>query len=152
MYVLLTTANFPDIMMPAYSKNTAYSLFFVIYMVINILILLNILLAVIYTNYRNHLKVSRTIIQSNFNFKIKIKKNEVESLINKKAKKLDEAFDRLSKEILIQENNQTIEGIEMKTFFCFLKMYNKYLSVNQINAYFRVLDEGNKSYLSIWEF
>jgi hypothetical protein len=57
MYVLLTAANFPDIMMPVHNLNFGYSLFFIIYMVINISILLNILLAVIYTNYRNHLKV-----------------------------------------------------------------------------------------------
>lgn len=47
LFVLLTTANFPDVMMPAYRTNQSYALFFVVFLVINLYFLLNIMLAVV---------------------------------------------------------------------------------------------------------
>lgn len=36
MFILLTTANFPDVMLPAYYSNRLYSLYFVGYLVIGL--------------------------------------------------------------------------------------------------------------------
>ena len=44
--------------MPAYDLNGAYSIFFIIFMLVNFYIFINIILATIYTNYKKHLKVS----------------------------------------------------------------------------------------------
>ncbi|XP_032099586.1 two pore calcium channel protein 2-like isoform X2 [Sapajus apella] len=56
LYVLVTTANSPDVMMPAYDFNWWYSLYFIIYIIINTYIFMSVFLAVVYNNYRKHLK------------------------------------------------------------------------------------------------
>ncbi|KAG8227869.1 hypothetical protein J437_LFUL008662 [Ladona fulva] len=51
LYVLLTTANFPDVMMPSYSKSKWFCLFFISYICIMIYLLMNLLLAVVYDTF-----------------------------------------------------------------------------------------------------
>ena len=51
LLVLLTTANFPAVMLPAYSRNRAYAAFFVTYVCFGVFFLLNYVLAVIYAAY-----------------------------------------------------------------------------------------------------
>mmetsp|Transcript_17013 Transcript_17013/g.14943 ORF Transcript_17013/g.14943 Transcript_17013/m.14943 type:complete len:572 (+) Transcript_17013:23-1738(+) len=60
MSVLLTTANFPDVMLPAYQMNTAYTLYFIVYILIGVYFLLNVLLAVFYSNYQSRVENSIT--------------------------------------------------------------------------------------------
>ena len=51
LFVLLTTANFPDIMMPSYNENMAYTLFFISYLSINLYFLMNLMLTVVYKTF-----------------------------------------------------------------------------------------------------
>lgn len=51
MFVLLTTANFPDVMMPAYARSTWYALFFISYLCIVLYVLMNLMLAVVYETF-----------------------------------------------------------------------------------------------------
>lgn len=51
MFVLLTTSNFPDVMLPAYAQKRRYSVFFIVYLVIGLFMLMNLLLAIFYSNY-----------------------------------------------------------------------------------------------------
>ena len=44
--------------MPAYDANQWYALFFVVFLIINLYIFMNVLLAVIFNSYKNNLKVS----------------------------------------------------------------------------------------------
>uniref|UniRef100_A0ABM5FHA5 Two pore channel protein 2-like n=1 Tax=Pogona vitticeps TaxID=103695 RepID=A0ABM5FHA5_9SAUR len=78
MYVLVTTANSPDVMMPAYDFSWWYCLFFIVYVIINTYIFMSVFLAVVYNNYRKHLK------------------NEIRKLAYMKRRKMIEAFNLLN--------------------------------------------------------
>ena len=56
LYVLVTTANSPDIMMPAYNSNRAYIIFFAAFLLINLYLFMRVFLAVIYKSYKDNLK------------------------------------------------------------------------------------------------
>ena len=56
MTILLTTANFPDIMLPAYNVSFFYSIFFISYLMIGLYFLLSLLLANIFTKFTQRLE------------------------------------------------------------------------------------------------
>ncbi|KAL6441388.1 hypothetical protein ACFW04_003544 [Cataglyphis niger] len=47
LFVLLTTANFPDVMMPSYSQNKWYAIYFVSYLCTMLYVMMNLMLAVV---------------------------------------------------------------------------------------------------------
>ena len=55
LLILLTTANFPDVMLPAYNVSFWNSLFFISYLIIGLYFLLNILLANVFSMYKQRL-------------------------------------------------------------------------------------------------
>lgn len=55
MIILMTTANFPDVMLPGYYERRLNSLFFIIYLVFGLYFLQNILLAVVIDIYKRRL-------------------------------------------------------------------------------------------------
>ena len=72
---------------------------------------------------------------------------QVNVLIERKAKKLDDAFDKIATTVE-QETGDALQVVEQKNFYCFMKLYDKKQSKEQIEAYFKVLDDGNKKILS----
>jgi hypothetical protein len=52
LLILLTTANFPDVMMPSFRQSSFYSIFFIAYLIFGLYFLLNLVLAIYYSNYR----------------------------------------------------------------------------------------------------
>ncbi|XP_076048440.1 uncharacterized protein LOC143029602 [Oratosquilla oratoria] len=81
LYVLVTTANNPDIMMPAFDQSVYYVIFFVLFLIICYFIYMNIILAVIYNDYRSHLK------------------NEVKKSVYSKRQQLAKAFDLIATDV-----------------------------------------------------
>ena len=52
MLVLMTTSNFPDIMLPAYERNRFTCLYFIIYLILGLFLMMNLLLAIFYSNIK----------------------------------------------------------------------------------------------------
>ena len=56
LLILMTTANFPDVMLPAYNANFWNAMFFVFYLIIGLYFFLNILLANVFSMYKQRLE------------------------------------------------------------------------------------------------
>jgi two pore calcium channel protein 1 len=54
--ILLTTTNFPDVMLPAYHASTFYVFFFIAYLILGLYFLLNTLLATIFSGYKRKMQ------------------------------------------------------------------------------------------------
>jgi Ion transport protein len=63
LWIATTTANYPDVMMPAYNQNRMAAIYFIVYMVVTFFFLMNIILASVVNAYDNELE-SRREIQS----------------------------------------------------------------------------------------
>ena len=51
MFVLLTTSNYPDVMLPSYSQERRNAIFFILFLIIGLFLLMNLLLAIFYSAY-----------------------------------------------------------------------------------------------------
>ncbi|XP_072043835.1 two pore channel protein 1-like [Amphiura filiformis] len=51
LFVLMTTANFPDVMMPAYNKSRWASIYFITFLILELYFMMNLLLAVVYDTF-----------------------------------------------------------------------------------------------------
>lgn len=51
----MTTANFPDIMLPAYNANRYNCITFIVFLIFGLYFLQNILLAIVIDNYKKRL-------------------------------------------------------------------------------------------------
>ena len=56
MFILLTTANYPDIMMPAYNCSPWSAVFFIVFLVIGLYFVFNLILAVSYATFQEKTK------------------------------------------------------------------------------------------------
>jgi two pore calcium channel protein 3 len=76
VYVLVTTANHPNVMMPALGHSRWCALFFVVCLVVNLYMFMSVFLAVVYNRFRANLK------------------NEVRETMERTERLMDRAFDR----------------------------------------------------------
>eukprot|EP00117_Sycon_ciliatum_P038382 scpid34018/ scgid28531/ Two pore calcium channel protein 1; Voltage-dependent calcium channel protein TPC1 len=51
LFILLTTANYPDVMMPAYRDSKWAAIFFIVYLIVTLYIVANLVLAAVYSNF-----------------------------------------------------------------------------------------------------
>ncbi|OQS07020.1 two pore calcium channel protein 1 [Thraustotheca clavata] len=77
MLILLTTANFPDVMMPAYSNSRWQAFFFIIFLCFGLFFAMNLILAQIFTNFQT------------------ITALEAQTLKNNRTRMLNDAFELL---------------------------------------------------------
>ena len=52
MFILITTSNFPNVMLPSYNRSRLAALYFIIYLVVGLFLLMNLLLAIFYSSYQ----------------------------------------------------------------------------------------------------
>ncbi|KAG8550314.1 hypothetical protein GDO81_026646 [Engystomops pustulosus] len=123
LYVLVTTANSPDVMMPAYDFSGWYAIFFIAYIILNTYIFMSVFLAVVYNNYRKHLK------------------NEIRKLAYMKRRKMVEAFNTLK----IQEGSEFV--ISEPTWLKLVKMVAPDISNSHRELLLRVSKEDSQRYV-----
>ncbi|KAG0721105.1 Two pore calcium channel protein 1 [Chionoecetes opilio] len=128
LYVLVTTANNPDVMMPAFDLSTYYVIFFVVFLGICFFIYMNIILAVIYNNYRKHLK------------------NEVRKSVFSKRQQLSKAFEILAINIAGKK------VVTRTRFVQLMKFLDSKKNPALINVFWIVLDSDGSDYLEKVEF
>ena len=62
MIVMMTTANFPDVMLPGYDKNYWVAFFFVSYLILGLYLLMNFLLANVFNKFKDRLETQHEYI------------------------------------------------------------------------------------------
>uniref|UniRef100_A0A8C0DU09 Ion transport domain-containing protein n=1 Tax=Balaenoptera musculus TaxID=9771 RepID=A0A8C0DU09_BALMU len=128
LYVLVTTANSPDVMMPAYEFNWWYSLYFITYIIINTYIFMSVFLAVVYNNYRKHLK------------------NEIRTLAYLKRHKMIEAFNILKVKVGTEFVVKEAQWRQLA------KVVEPDISSSHLELLLRISDEGQKGYVDKTNF
>lgn len=80
LWIATTTANYPDLMMPAYNDNRAVNVYFILYMVVTFFFLMNVILASVVNAYDNELD----------------RRREETTIVNRK--KLSQAFELMEED------------------------------------------------------
>ncbi|ESO91688.1 hypothetical protein LOTGIDRAFT_122118, partial [Lottia gigantea] len=127
LFVLLTTANFPDVMMPAYSANMFYSIFFIVYLSLELYFLMNLLLAVVYDTFSN------------------LEKTKFQKLFFHKREGCQHAFKLLL-------NKQSPNKIQLKHFMGMMSHYHSSKSKRDTYLIFKSLNTSKTGSLSLEEF
>ena len=129
LYVLITTANSPDISMPAYDSERWYMIFFVLFTIVNLYMFMAVFLAVVYNGYKANLK------------------NEVQDSVLLKRSLLNKVYD------LIKTRKQDGESyIYKETFVSILQAARPKMSQNYCESLWMVLDFDDNDYIDRKEF
>uniref|UniRef100_A0A1A8RMU4 Two pore segment channel 1 n=1 Tax=Nothobranchius rachovii TaxID=451742 RepID=A0A1A8RMU4_9TELE len=115
LFVLLTTANFPDVMMPAYAKNCWSCIFFIVYLSIELYFIMNLLLAVVFDTFND------------------VEKMKFKSLLLHKRSAIDHAF-----QLLV--SRQRPMGVSLKQFDGLMRFYRPRMSARERFLTFKALN------------
>ncbi|XP_071440962.1 uncharacterized protein [Hetaerina americana] len=131
LYVLVTAANNPDVMIPAFNSEKISAVFFIIFITICVFIIMNIFLAVVYNNYRKHLK------------------NEIKNSIYLKRNLLLKAYN------LIKTESSGSQCVLKSTFALLMKKIKPDRSLTYVDILWQVLDPkgcnkiGNSEFMQL---
>ncbi|XP_060533745.1 two pore channel protein 1-like isoform X2 [Cylas formicarius] len=127
MFVLLTTANFPDVMMPSYAESKWSALFFISYISTVLYVLMNLMLAVVYETFTG------------------IEKDKFRKLLLHKRQACKLAF-----RLLVSKQNPYT--IRFKQFHGLMRYYSPKTSQRDIVLIFRQLNVSNTGLITQDEF
>ncbi|GAB6028669.1 hypothetical protein CHUAL_004495 [Chamberlinius hualienensis] len=127
LFVLLTTANFPDVMMPAYAKSIWVVPFFVLYLSIVLYFFMNLMLAVVYHAFTE------------------IEKDKFRKLLLHKRRACQHAF-----KLLVNRKSPFKMGF--KHFEGFLKFYKPKKGHRDVYLVFKALNKSGTGFLTLDEF
>uniref|UniRef100_A0A8B9CQX4 Two pore segment channel 1 n=1 Tax=Anser brachyrhynchus TaxID=132585 RepID=A0A8B9CQX4_9AVES len=127
LFVLLTTSNFPDVMMPSYARNPWSCVFFIVYLSIELYFIMNLLLAVVFDTFND------------------IEKRKFKSLLLHKRTAIQHAY-----RLLITK--QRPSGISFKHFEGLLRFYKPRMCTRERYLTFKALNQSNTPLLSLKDF
>ncbi|XP_077381214.1 two pore segment channel 3 isoform X2 [Festucalex cinctus] len=123
LYVLVTTANSPDVMMPAYDASSAFAIFFIVYILVNTFIFMSVFLAVVFNNYKKYLK------------------EEVRQLVRAKRHKMARAF------AVLQEGLDGEPAVSRASWSRLVRLVQPDISHAHTELLWSVSDERNRGAL-----
>lgn len=127
LFVLLTTANFPDVMMPSYSRNPWSCVFFIVYLSIELYFIMNLLLAVVFDTFND------------------IEKHKFKSLLLHKRTAIQHAY-----HLLVSQRRPA--GISYRQFEGLMRFYKPRMSARERFLTFKALNQSNTPLLSLKDF
>ncbi|XP_069937842.1 two pore channel protein 1 isoform X1 [Cherax quadricarinatus] len=127
LYVLLTTANFPDVMMPAYTKSRWSAAFFIAFLAINLYFLMNLMLAVVFVVFSD------------------IEKDKFRKLLVHKRRACQYAF-----RLLVTRSQPT--HVPFRHFRGLLKFFRPRASERDAYLVFKALNRSKSGFLCLSEF
>uniref|UniRef100_A0A250YLB5 Two pore calcium channel protein 1 n=1 Tax=Castor canadensis TaxID=51338 RepID=A0A250YLB5_CASCN len=127
LFVLLTTANFPDVMMPSYSRNPWSCIFFIVYLSIELYFIMNLLLAVVFDTFND------------------IEKRKFKSLLLHKRTAIQHAY-----RLLVSRRRPA--GISFRQFEGLMRFYKPRVSARERFLTFKALNQSNTPLLSLKDF
>ncbi|KAK1892390.1 Two pore calcium channel protein 1 [Dissostichus eleginoides] len=127
LFVLVTTANFPDVMMPSYSKNRWSCVFFIVYLSIELYFIMNLLLAVVFDTFND------------------VEKMKFKSLLLHKRSAIDHAF-----QLLV--SRQRPSGVTLKQFDGLMRFYRPRMSARDRFLTYKALNTSGAPMLSLQDF
>jgi two pore calcium channel protein, plant len=149
LWICVTTANYPDVMMPGYNENRWVALYFVTFMIISFFFLMNVILASVVNEYDTAVVEHR-------------REHADRSTANlKKAYRLltlQEQGAKLSDDCTRSIKSSATEGIDRKTVMDLFSMLNddfpefRRLTEDDTNLLFAILDRDGSSTISEEEF
>uniref|UniRef100_A0A8C1V9S5 Two pore segment channel 1 n=1 Tax=Cyprinus carpio TaxID=7962 RepID=A0A8C1V9S5_CYPCA len=128
LFVLLTTANFPDVMMPAYSKNRWSCIFFIVYLSIELYFIMNLLLAVVFDTFNG------------------VEKMKFKSLLLHKRSAIEHAFQ------LLVTRQVRPDGVCLKQFDGLMRFYRPRMTARDRFLTFKALNHSGATMLSLQDF
>uniref|UniRef100_A0A8C5TS95 Two pore segment channel 1 n=1 Tax=Malurus cyaneus samueli TaxID=2593467 RepID=A0A8C5TS95_9PASS len=123
LFVLLTTSNFPDVMMPSYARNPWSCVFFIVYLSIELYFIMNLLLAVVFDTFND------------------IEKRKFKSLLLHKRTAIQHAYRLLRP-----------SGISFKHFEGLLRFYKPRMCARERYLTFKALNQSNTPLVSLKDF
>ncbi|XP_053558136.1 two pore channel protein 1 isoform X2 [Bombina bombina] len=127
LFVLLTTANFPDVMMPAFSLNPWSCIFFIVYLSIELYFIMNLLLAVVFDTFND------------------VEKKKFKSLLLHKRTATQHSYQLIL-------NSQGPPGISFSHFDGMMKFYKPRMSACDRYLTFRALKRNGNDTLRLKDF
>uniref|UniRef100_A0A8C3T2A7 Two pore segment channel 1 n=1 Tax=Chelydra serpentina TaxID=8475 RepID=A0A8C3T2A7_CHESE len=127
LFVLLTTSNFPDVMMPSYSRNPWSCVFFIVYLSIELYFIMNLLLAVVFDTFSD------------------IEKRKFKSLLLHKRTAIQHAY-----RLLVSK--QRPSGISFKQFEGLMRFYKPRMCARERYLTFKALNQSNATLVSLKDF
>ncbi|XP_053597869.1 two pore calcium channel protein 1 isoform X2 [Microplitis demolitor] len=127
LFVLLTTANFPDVMMPSFSKSKWYAIYFVSYLSMMLYVMMNLMLAVVNETFTS------------------AERDKFKKLFLHKRQACQHAF-----KLLVSKQNP--DQMKFKQFEGLMRYYAPKKSMLDIILMFRHMNASNSGALSCEEF
>uniref|UniRef100_A0A8C1WG02 Voltage-dependent calcium channel protein TPC1 n=1 Tax=Cyprinus carpio TaxID=7962 RepID=A0A8C1WG02_CYPCA len=127
LHVSFFFTSFPDVMMPAYSKNRWSCIFFIVYLSIELYFIMNLLLAVVFDTFNG------------------VEKMKFKSLLLHKRSAIEHAF-----QLLV--SRQRPDGVCLKQFDGLMRFYRPRMTAQDRFLTFKALNHSGATMLSLQDF